>query len=192
MTYKHSEEHKVVRLNKIIDTVKNTDIVINVEIKEYDPKVTSMVVDAFQTVGMLGQLFISSFFYYHRKYLKDYLLARQLPNVAFCFLSFSVYQLASEEVMCQTMPGDSITLFQRGLRLHMAGYHDLFRKVTEKGLKFNIWFDGLKSLHLETLENYRYLADLGIDTIITNCLSRALKLQTQINLELNRPVEPTE
>jgi len=192
LTYRHSEGHKIVRVTQIIEAFRGTDIVINVEIKEYDPKVTTMVVDAFHTAGMLNQLFISSFFHYHRKYLKDYLQVKNLPHVAFGFLSFSIYHLSSEEVMSQTMPGDAVTISQAGLRLHMAGYPELYRKIRERGLKFNVWFDGLKSLHLETLENYKHLVDLGIDTIITNCPTRALRMQEEINTELSRSIETAQ
>lgn len=183
LTYRHSEGHNILRLEQIIDAFKDSDIVINVEIKDFDPKITGMVVDAFNNAGMIDRLFVSSFFHYHRKHLRQYLEMKNLPHVAFGFLSYSIYHLASDEVMMQTMPGDSITVSQAGLRLHIGGYPDLFKKVKDRGLKMNVWFDGLNSATLETLFNYKSLADLGIDTIITNYPSKALEYQKLIQAE---------
>lgn len=181
LTYKHSQGHRIVRLSQIIEAFKDTDIVINVEIKEYDPKITSMVVDAFHVAGMLDRLFVSSFFHYHRKHLREYLQARELPHVPFGFLSYSVYHLASDEVMNQTMKGDSVTISQAGLRLHMAGYPDLYGKLISRQLKLNVWFDGLKSMHIESIDTYKHLFDIGVDTIISNCPTKAMMIQSDIN-----------
>lgn len=183
LTYKHSEGHKICRLTDIIDFFKNSDIMINVEIKEFDPKITGMVVDAFEAAGMLNRLFISSFFHYHRKLLHKHLEQKKLPHVSFGFITYSIYHASSDEVLDQTMPGDRLTLSQHGLRLHMGGYPELFRKANEKQLKIGVWFDGTDSGHLETLETYKTLADLGIDTIITNCPTKALQLQKELLAE---------
>jgi glycerophosphoryl diester phosphodiesterase len=176
LTYKKSEGKRICRLTDLLKVFKGTDKILNIEIKEFDPRISSMIVDAFLAEEMLHQLFVSSFYHYHRQHLHKYLKSKDLPHVSFGFLTFNVYHGASEEVLNQTMPGDSITVSHAALRRYISGFPELFRRATEKDLKINIWFDGTKSAALETLENYTFLADLGIHTFITNCPSKALDI----------------
>lgn len=182
VTYRRSEGHKICRLSELLQVFKGSNTILNIEIKEFDPRITQIVIDAFEKEQMLHQLFFSSFFYYHKKYLKEYLILKKLPRVEFGFLTFSVNKVASEEVLSLTEPGDAITISHFVLKHSLHLYPELYRKAVERGLKLNTWFDGIVSDDRETLESYKELLDLGIDTVITNHPTKAKKLVEQLSL----------
>jgi len=182
VTYRKSEGHKICRLTDLLKVFKGSKTIINMEIKEFDTRVTQIVVDAFEKEDMLDQLFFSSFYYYHKKYLNEYLKERNLPRIKFGFLTFSLTKAASDEIMNLTEPGDAITISHFVLRHSSHIYPELYRKAIERDLKINMWFDGIVSDDKETLESYSELVDMGIDTIITNHPSKAIKIHKQLCL----------
>lgn len=176
LTYKKSEGRKICRLTDLLKVFKGTSKILNIEIKEFDPRISGMIVDAFVEENMLSQLFVSSFYHYHRGHLHKHLESKGLPHVSFGFLTFNVYHGASDEVLNQTMPGDSITISHAALKRYIKGYPELFSRASEREVKVNMWFDGTKTAAIETLENYTNLVDLGIHTIITNCPTKAVEI----------------
>lgn len=181
MCYHKSDGHKILKLSEILPYFKGNGMIINVEIKELDPMVIKALVDEFIAHEMLPQLMMSSFYHYHRKFISDYTSSLDVSDVPFGFLTYSVFEGASDMLLSQTKPGDRITLSNAALRRYIRSFPELFEKTMEKGIKINIWFDGLKTDDIETLEYYQSLIDLGIDSIITNCPTKALAIQKRIS-----------
>ena len=176
LTYKKLEGGKIPTLGDLLEAFKPTKIVLNIEIKEICPDIVGKIIGQFQAQGMLGQLFLSSFHHYHRREALEYCQKQGLPNVPFGFLTYSVYEAASQPLLQQTVPGDAITLSQAALRQYERGYPALRAAAADRGVHINVWFDGVVSDDVETLETYRHLHDLGIHTIITNHPTKALLL----------------
>ena len=181
MCYHKSDGHKILTLSQILPHFKGNGMTINVEIKELDPAVVKLIVDEFIDHEMLSQLILSSFYHYHRKFLSEYTNSLGVHDVPFGFLTYSVFVSATDCLLSLAQSGDRITLSNAGLRRYIHNFPDLFNKAKQKGMKINIWFDGLKTEDIETLENYQSLIELGIDSIITNCPSKAVDLQSKIS-----------
>ena len=176
LTYAQIQGGPIPKLEDLLNAFKGTDKILNIEIKELDPKIVPLIIDQFESAGMLEQLFLSSFHHYHRNFALDHCKKKNLKVVPFGFLSYSIYGLASESVLGLTVPGDSLTLSYGAFRLHEHAFRGLSEAARERGLNINLWFDGVSSEDKETEETYRYLYDININTIITNHPSIALEL----------------
>ena len=156
-------------------TFKGTDKILNIEIKELDPDVNKIIIDMFAAHQMLPQLFLSSFCHYHRKVAVEYCESKGYPVAPFGFLTYSPYEILKDNFLSLTRPGDKVTLSYGSVMVHMDYMPTVIKQAEEKGVRVNIWFDGVDSKEHETLKTYKKLRDLGIETIITNHPSIALE-----------------
>lgn len=181
--YQSSQGHAIPTLDDVLDNFKGTDKILNIELKDMDARLSKMVIDAFVARDMLPQLFLSSFYHYHRKVASDYLKEKGLPHVRFGYLAYSIFAGAFDEFYVYAHPGDEVTVSHASLRRYQVGLPALLEKVAKHDMKLNIWFDGTTSLTYETLDNYRDLFNLGIHTVITNHPSHALELNAALHKE---------
>ena len=173
MTYKKLDGERIPILKDLLDAFKSTNKTLNIEIKEMDPIIIKNVIDQFQTHGMLDQLFLSSFHHYHRKVAMDYCKQKSLRMVPFGFLGYSVFAIANEGLLNLTSPGDSVTLSYLALRQYEYAYRQAYESAQKAGVSINIWFDGIHTHDIETLDTYKSLHEMNIHTIITNCPTTA-------------------
>lgn len=187
MCYHKSDGHKMLKLREILPYFKGNGQLLNIEIKELDPAAVRLVIDEFKAQDMISQLFMSSFHHYHRKLISEYSSTLGIQDIPFGFLTYSVFAGTSDMLLSQAQPGDRITLSNAALRRYINNFPELFAKTSEKGIGISVWFDGLKTDEIETLENYTGLIDLGIVAIISNCPTKALSIQGM----LQRPLPAT-
>ena len=180
MCYHKSEGHHILTLPELLPHFKGTGKLINMELKELDPIISQLVVDEFAKHDMLPQLFISSFNHYHRKLLTDYTKKIGIPDVPFGFLTYSLFHASSDEFYQTAKPGDRVVLSYASLRRYPSQYPELYRKIVERGMELSIWFDGIKTQDIETLENYKFLTDIGISGIISNCPTKAMEIHREL------------
>lgn len=162
---------------------KGTNKIMNMEIKELDTKIGSMIIDEFRRHGMLPQLFLSSFYHYHRRFITGYTRSQGLTDIPFGFLTYSVYEGFTEPMMKEMKQGDFLTVSFAALVRYIAVYPQLKEATDSLGMGVNIWFDGVMSAEIEVYENFRMLHNLGINTLITNCPTKAVQFNEVIELE---------
>ena len=181
--YRSSNGERIPLVTDLLRIFKGTNKVMNMEIKEFDPRIAPMLIDAFHKEGMLHQLFLSSFYFYHRVYASEHTQKLGLPEVPFGFLTYSVFDALSEPLKNLIKKGDQVTFSHYAMRRYLQAIPQVKEYLTSRGVGFNICFDGTKSEDMETFENFRFLHDLGIHTIITNCPTLALAHNYAIETE---------
>lgn len=167
-------------LSDLLKIFKGTNKIINIEVKELDPKIIPMIINQFESYDMVDQLFLSSFYHYHRKTALTYCREKNLKIIPFGFLSYSIFDTTSEGLLRLAVPGDSLTFSYSGLRRYERVYREFFESANNSCININVWFDGISSLSLETEDNYKTLYDMNIHTVITNHPSIALEIISKI------------
>lgn len=161
-------------LEDLLRAFKGTKKIINIEIKDLNPDIISAVVEKFIDFDMVDQLLVSSFLHYHRDFLNQFAKSKGIDHIPFSFISYSPWQLSCEDLIKKAQPGDGFTVSYQSVLRFKDSYRTLFSKAQEKGINLNVWFDGIQSSQLETIEAYKNLSALGFTTILTNHPSQAL------------------
>lgn len=180
--YEKSGPEKVPRLDELLAAFKGSGKRLNIEIKDYSPEITKRVIDKFIAHEMLPQLFLSSFYHYHKKIAIDYLKSLGLPAVSFGFLTPNPVDASLPHIQDLTSPGDFVTLSAVGYMINKEYAAELMSVCQKNGVNIAVWFEGLehRSGGQETIENYRILKEMGVSTIITNLPSVAFELNKQL------------
>lgn len=120
---------------------------INVEIKDTEEEIVNAIFELAKEVGVLEQVFISSFHHYHAKACENY-----SPSMPFGFLS-DVAQDFPVEIMLsrKCTPGDAFIINFESIYRDLNRIAPLIEQLKKKGYKWSFWFsNGTKR---ETQEN---------------------------------------
>jgi len=161
-TLKNGE--KIPTLAEVFDVCKD-NVCINIELKETNEEVVAKVMDIIQEKKMLDQICFSSFNHYLRERLTKECAQRGIESrVPFGFLMrIKEPKLPDYDVEC--LPGDSLNIDIRYLEKHREDCLAHMAKARARGMTIGYWFP-MEYVHEHTF--YNDLADLEIDTLITN------------------------
>jgi glycerophosphoryl diester phosphodiesterase len=151
-------------LAEVLDVCKD-NVCVNIEIKETNEDVMAHVLDILQEKNMLHQICFSSFNHYLRERLTKECAKRNIQGkVPFGFLMrIKDPKLPEYEVEC--LAGDSLNIDIRYLEKHREDCLAHIAKARARQMTIAFWFP-MEYVHEHTF--YNDLADLEIDTLITN------------------------
>jgi glycerophosphoryl diester phosphodiesterase len=161
-TLKNGE--KIPTLSEVLDVCKDK-VCINIELKETNSDVISVVLDLLIEKNMLEQITFSSFIHTHRERLTKEVEKKNIrTRVPFGFLMrLKEKKLPDFEVECQ--PGDSLNVEIKYLESLREECLETMAKARARQMTIGFWFP-MEYVHEHTF--FDDLADLKIDTLITN------------------------
>lgn len=169
-------KEEIPTLEEILEILKPSDLLINVEIKDSNPDSIPICLDLILKMEIpLSRIFFSSFTHFHQRYLRLATEKRGLPNQPFGYLTMDVYDLDFDLIEKNFIKGDAFITNWKTIEDHYGDLVDEFARLKDIGVEFGMWFS---FTHPEDKGKYEYLKSIGWDFMITNCPSLADELNS--------------
>lgn len=153
---------------------------INVEIKEPNPDSCHAILDLADEMGILDQIFISSFHHFHHLACETY-----EPKINFGFITHFAQHLNLQNMLSREItPGDTFVLNFDNILWELNTIAPIISQLKDKGYKWGFWFNcgtplelpetvlkvisgdwtGFSKIDASKLEGFDYT----VDTVMTN------------------------
>jgi len=128
--------------------VREAPFIINVEVKDSKPNIVHKILDLSKEMGILDQVFISSFHCLHEVHCGTY-----NPPQPFGFIRDFTQNLNMEMMMSRkVIPGDEFIINFENILFDFNYIAPLVKRLKDKGYKWGIWYpNGSEQENSETM-----------------------------------------
>lgn len=180
-------------LEDLLRLYKDSNLIINVEIKDPDTRICSIILDEFISFDLLKNLRISSFLYYHQQCLQEAAKSRGISCFPFGYLMENFWSFDFKTFRSNFVSGDILIVPFDYATHYEKEIEDKIAMLKDIDVLYGIYYPTIyKGDDSETVGEYRMLLEMGFSIIITNMPSRACLNVKKINGECSYDDEDDE